>query len=259
MRVLVSPDGWGDRSAAAPREVVDPARLASLYEEPGVAGPWVRANMVATLDGAAFGPDGRSGSINTDADVAVFALLRARADVVVAGARTVAVEGYGPVRVDPQWQSLRVGRPQHPALVVVSGSARVPPSLLAGDASPGGAVLLATCTAAGPAALEEARALLGEQHVVVAGDDAVDPAILVAQLADRSLPRILCEGGPRLMASMAGAGVIDEWCGTIVPLLAGGTSPRLLDGADVEAPIAYRLVSLLEEQGALIGRWVRDR
>ena len=40
--------------------------LAELYRPPSL--PWLRVNMVSTLDGAANGDSGRSGSINNEAD-----------------------------------------------------------------------------------------------------------------------------------------------------------------------------------------------
>mgnify|MGYP001123894218 CR=1 FL=1 len=44
--------------------------LAVLYEPPSL--PWLRVNMVSTLDGAANGESGKSGSINNEADKRVF-------------------------------------------------------------------------------------------------------------------------------------------------------------------------------------------
>ena len=96
---------------------LDDDALAALYGYPhGVAAerPWVRANFVSTLDGAATGPDGRSGSINTGADREVFALLRALADVVVVGAGTARAEGYRRVVTRTKWRDRRAaaGRPR---------------------------------------------------------------------------------------------------------------------------------------------------
>ncbi len=56
--------------------------------------------MVTSLDGAATGADGRSGSINNDADHVVFEVLRALSHVVVVGAGTIRAEGYPPLSVD---------------------------------------------------------------------------------------------------------------------------------------------------------------
>ena len=60
---------------------------------------WVRCNMVTSLDGAATGADGRSGSINNDADHVVFEVLRALSHVVVVGAGTIRTEGYSALAV----------------------------------------------------------------------------------------------------------------------------------------------------------------
>ena len=55
--------------------------------------PWLRLNFVATVDGAAEGGDGTSGSINNAADNRVFHLLRDLADVIVVGSRDGAGRG----------------------------------------------------------------------------------------------------------------------------------------------------------------------
>ena len=57
--------------------------------------------------------------------------------------------------------------------------------------------------------------------VVVCGDRAsISPAARAA-LSERGLTRILCEGGPTLFADLAHAGVVDELCLSISPLLSG--------------------------------------
>ena len=62
------------------------------YEWP--AGPWLRANMVSSVDGAAQGADGKSGSVNNAVDRDVFHQLRSGADAIVVGAGTARIEGY---------------------------------------------------------------------------------------------------------------------------------------------------------------------
>lgn len=265
MRVLLSPARAG-LPAGAQLAAGDVRTLADLYAEPEqpAGRAWVRSNMVGTLDGAAWGADGRSGSINTAADVDVFAMLRARADAVLVGAGTVRAEGYGPVRVEPRWDFLRRGRPEQPTLVVVSASGRVPPGLTDGSVEPhGGPVLLACGEGTDDRATARARELLGPGHVLTVGGagepGAVDPALLIAELAARGLHRIVCEGGPRWMSDMVAAGVVDEWCGTLVPRIVGGPAPRLVHGQRPArgADRGYEPVVLLEADGALMGRWVR--
>lgn len=236
---------------------VDDTQLARLYAYPeDRGGRWLRANMVCTLDGAATGADGKTGSINNAADHQVFTLLRALADVIVVGAGTARAEGYGrPWRVSGERASLRAGRAEAPTLAVVSRTANLPVQLTGppeGDAC--GDVLLVTSGAADERALDAAREGLGEDNVLVLGEDGVDLAAMAARLADRGLSRMLTEGGPQLLRDMVAAGVLDEVCLTVVPQVIAGEHPRILTGAGVDAALSPRL--LLEAAGTLLGRWV---
>jgi riboflavin biosynthesis pyrimidine reductase len=218
------------RVLLAPEEV-DHANLGSLYASP--EGPWFRANMVATVNGVAAGPDGRSGSINNQIDREVFALLRSQADAIVVGAGTARTEEY---------------RPTDRPIVVVSGSGAVPPQLVGADQ---GAVLLAT--SAGAPHLAESQEILGMDSVVVVGADAVDLGHLREDLIGRGLRNLLCEGGPRLLTSAIAAGIVDEICLTWVPRILGAGTQPLLTGAEFD--LTLKLQMLLEGQGALLGRW----
>src|SRR5205807_1983904 len=68
------------------------ADLAEAYAYPETT-PWLRANMVASADGAAT-YEGKAGGLGSAADRRLLSLLRGLADVVVVGAATVRVEGY---------------------------------------------------------------------------------------------------------------------------------------------------------------------
>ncbi len=237
----------------------DTETLARLYAYPS-GGGWLRANMVSTLDGAATGPDGKTGSINNEADHRVFMLLRTLADVVIAGAGTARAEGYGRTRPPTgDLATLRAGRPAAPTLLLVSRSAALPLKLATPpDPAEGeqGDVLLATCEAAGAQALDAAREALGEDKVLVLGETEVDLPGIREHLVERGLPRMLTEGGPHLLRDMAAAGVVDEICLTVVPQVLGGAHPRILTGGDVDVPLSPRL--LLEAEGTLLGRWSRS-
>lgn len=209
--------------------------LPDLYAVP--RRPWLRANMVSTVDGAATGPDGRSGSINNDADHRVFRTLRGLADAVVVGAGTARTEEYGPADVP---------------LVLVSRRAEVPPTLRGHEP---GRVLVATCATAEH--LEEARSLLGAEHVLVLGDDAVDLVALRDALVGRGWGSLLSEGGPHLLHDLLAAGLVDEVCTTIVPTLVAADGPRISAGPPVDVPLSLEL--LLEERGTLLARWFVDR
>jgi riboflavin biosynthesis pyrimidine reductase len=255
MRVLLSHDDLGEWTPGHVREMNSEAlALAYAYPPLSTRQTWVRANFVTTLDGAATGDDGRSGSINTGADRDVFVLLRALSDVVVVGAGTARAEGYRRAVVRAPWLNLRQGRDAHPTTAVVSRSAGVPPGLSqARDNS--GPVLLVTCGRAGAGAVDRARRTLGEQHVIIAGDETVDLSAAVDALADRGLCRILCEGGPHLMRDLTASGRLDELCLTIAPTVVGGDHPHITAGPAVTADFVPRL--LIESQGTILGRWAR--
>ena len=255
MRVLLSHDDLGHWSPGHDREM-DHQGLALAYAYPPLAGAgiWVRANFISTLDGAAAGDDGRSGSINTGADRDVFGLLRALSDVILVGAGTARTEGYQRARVRDPWASLRQGRPAHPCMAVFSRSGEVPPQLSRARAD-SGEILLVTCERAGGEAINRARDTLGADHVIVAGQDRVDLPAALDALAARGLRQILCEGGPHLMRDLTASGSLDELCLTIAPTLIAGDHPRITAGAGVSAHLVPRL--LIESQGAVLGRWSR--
>jgi riboflavin biosynthesis pyrimidine reductase len=206
--------------------------LAEAYAPPGE--PWLRVNFVSTVDGAAQGPDGLSGSINNPADKRVFDALRRRADCLVVGAGTLRAEEYDV--------------PQVP-LVVVSRSGDVPPTL---RGAPRGRVLMATVGSSN--GLAAAREALGEDNVLVLGDDEIDLTRLKDELAARGWTEQLCEGGPSLFADLLAADVVDELCWTVVPVLTGGDAVRMTTGAEVD--VTLRPVLLLEQDGTLLGRWL---
>ena len=213
---------------------------------------WVRANMVATLDGAATGSDGRTGSINSVADRRVFGVLRGLADVVLAGAGTVRSEGYGLPRVRPELVAARASEGQwpSPALAVVTRSGNVPDTLLDGDTP----AFVITVESAGASVLDHLRSRAGTDHVIIAGADDVDLSVALEALQNKGFRRVLCEGGPSLLADLVAAGELDDLCLTSTPVLTGGQAPRILDGPAVDQ--AFSLRHLLHSDGTLIARWV---
>ena len=193
---------------------------------------WVRAMMVTTLDGAAVGPDGLSGSISGEADKLVFDAVRRNADAVLIGAGTMRAERYGPFRgrarlaiasktLDLPWDE------------PVFTESRERPLILTGPD---------TDTSSVPETCE----------VVTVGDE---PDAFLTALEDRGLARIVCEGGPMLLGGLVSHGLVDEADITVSPTMSGNEhspdAPTLSDVAKFE------LVHLLTEDGFLMGRYVR--
>lgn len=233
----------GDPGEAPSNSAGDPAG-----HEPGhEPGRWLRVNMVTSLDGAATGADGVSGSIGSPADQEVFALLRALADVVVVGAGTVRAEGYTPLAVASRWHTVRaeLGLAPELPLVVVSRRGDLPEQVRVRD----GSVLAAVPDSVAGIA----RAAVGADQVLVCGRDTVDVPALVAALAEQGWHRPQLEGGPSLLGAALAAGVVDELALTIAPHLVGGPSGRIVAGGPIGLAVRPRL--LLESGGTLLGRW----
>ena len=99
----------------------DDVDLAAEYAYPDR--PWLRANMVSSVDGGAS-LDGRAGPLGDPTDQALLGLLRALSDCVIAGARTVRAEQYGPARCSAANRAMRaeLGMPPTPPVVVISNT-----------------------------------------------------------------------------------------------------------------------------------------
>ena len=214
--------------------------------------PFFRFNFVASADGAAA-LDGRSGGLGDGADHRVFELLRQTADVILVGAGTVRAEGYSGELLAPAGQLWRAGRgmASHPGLAIVSGSLDLDPDSALFREAPVRPLLLTA--AAAPA--ERRTALAGVADVVVAGERTVEPEQAARVLAGRGFHRVLCEGGPQLFGSFQAAGMVDELCLTVSPLLTPGTAPRITGGTPEIAPHRLNLVHVLRGGDTLLLRY----
>jgi riboflavin biosynthesis pyrimidine reductase len=201
----------------------------------------VRVNFASSADGAVT-VDGTSKGLSSDADRELFHLLRSMSDVVLVGAGTARAENYG---------GAREGDGRTPPIAVVSRSldldraarlftdTKVPPIVI-------------TC-ADSPVDRREALAEIAD--VIVAGEDTVDVAAALDQLADRKLKHVICEGGPHLFGWLAAAKAFDELCLSLAPLLAGGRAGRILAGVESQLADPLRLMQVLEDDGHLFLRY----
>ncbi|HEV8276181.1 MAG TPA: pyrimidine reductase family protein [Streptosporangiaceae bacterium] len=245
--------------------VLTDRQLAARYRGPDTAGQtshWLRANMVASLDGAAT-VRGRTGGLSGEADRQVFAMLRALADVIVVGAGTARIEGYGPVRPGQEgarWAWLRAGRALAPIAVITRRIDLDPAGPLLA-APPGLARPIVITTEAAPP--DRRAAVAGRAELIVAGRESVDIRAAVDALAGRGYRHILTEGGPYLLSQIIEAGLLDELCLTLSPLLAGPGASRIV--ADIgplrqpggAAARPLELAHVLADDGHLICRYVR--
>jgi riboflavin-specific deaminase-like protein len=228
------------------------ADLAACYAYPD--GLWVRANMVTSLDGA-IAVDGRSGGLSGPADRTLFHVLRSLADVVLVGAGTARAEKYGLAKPGSIWPQLRQGRPGTPPIAVVTRamSLDLDSQLIRGDDSLPRTIVLTTARA--PA--DRVAAAAKTAHVIVAGDEEVSAKAALDKLAELGHRKILVEGGPTLLGQLVSAGLLDELCVTISPIIAGGQGPRMIAGPGQAAAMDVTLATLVEDAGFLLSRYVR--
>jgi riboflavin biosynthesis pyrimidine reductase len=231
----------------------DEADLRAAYAYPTdlLERPWVRANMVSSLDGAAA-VDGRSGGLGGPGDKELFGVLRGLADAVLVGAGTARTEGYRALRAKDAYAQLRASLGQQPAPVLVLVSGRLDldheSMLFHGGVQ---RTIVVTHASSDPALRDR---LSGVAEVIVAGDSAVDIGSTLDGLAARGIVRVLCEGGPHLLADLSAAGRLDELCLTFAPRVVGGDSPRITGGPALD--LSFGLAHLLEDDGTLFARYV---
>ena len=213
----------------------------------------VRANMVSSVDGA-ITLQGKAKPISGSADWYLYGLQRALADVIVVGAGTARAEGYGPGRARAEFSHLReaAGQPAAPTLALVTRRGDIDPNapFLDGESR----AIVITC-AAGRRNLD---AVEGHADIVIAGEDEVDLSYALALVARRGHRRILTEGGPHLLGSLLDGGLLDELVTSLSPLVVGGDSGRMIEGATAGVR-DLELVGLLESDGALFMHYRRER
>lgn len=228
--------------------------LVAAYSVPAGKGPtrpFVRCNMITSLDGA-ISVNGRSGMLGGPADTRVFQTLRSLADVILVGAGTMRSEGYGPGRVPDDVRDQRVERGQQavPPIAVVTRSGHLDwssPFFTEAEARP---IIFTT----GDSAKEARTRAQNVAELVVAGDARADATVIVDYLHRAGHRSVLLEGGPALNADVVDAGLLDELCLTLSPRLVVGDGPRVLAGPELMPPLDLDVVHLLEEDGFLFYR-----
>lgn len=231
-----------------------PADPAVVYGDwPAPSGrPGVRVNMIASADGASA-VDGTSGGLGGPADRRIYLLLRSLADVALVGAGTVRAEGYGAPALPSELVAAREARGQAPLprLAVVSRSCDLPwdASLFTSPASRPFVVTVA-------AAPDDRRARAARvADVVVAGEEIADLERALVALGEAGARAVLCEGGPGLNGQLLRAGLVDELCLTVAPMLVAGAAGRIATGPPLVPPVGLELASALEEDGFLFLRY----
>ena len=227
-----------------------PEELASglrLHELAPPDRPYLGLNMVSSLDGKAT-LNWRTKGLSTEVDRRLFHHLRTQADAVMVGAGTAREERYGRMTKNDELRDKRVGEGRSPEAlaVVVSGRLDLPRDLpLLNEAEQ--AVLIAT----------------GVEHSLVDTHPGIEYARvgddlprLMAELRERGVRSVLCEGGPTLNSFLFAAGLVDELFLTMNPKVVGGAAAlTIVAGRELVEPVELDLLSVAEAEGELFTRW----
>ncbi len=205
---------------------------ARLQKPPAAARPFVLLNVAATADGKIAPASRRYVPFGSRRDHDMLLQLRAGADAVMAGARTV--DSF-PVNMGPGPKKFRErrrrrGLAEYNLRVIVSGSGSIDPhaEIFRHRFSP---ILILTTRRAGPRKLARLRALA--DAVKICGAQQIDFALALRWLRKKwRVRRLLCEGGGELNDALFRAGLVDEVHLTLCPLLLGGrAAPTPADGS----------------------------
>jgi riboflavin-specific deaminase-like protein len=210
--------------------------------------PFVLINVAMTADGKIAPANRHFEPFGGPRDRQHLLELRATADAVMSGARTIDLDrvklGPGPARY--RRLRLRRGLAEHNLRIVVSGAGTIDPQaeIFKHRFSP---IIILTTGQIAKSRLARLRALADE--VKICGAAELDfPEALQWLRKKWNVKRLLCEGGGELNSALFQAGLVDEVHLTLCPILLGGRhAPTLADGAGV-AKLAdaarFRLASM---------------
>ena len=193
--------------------------------------PFVFSNFAMTADGKIAFASREFAPFGSGRDQEHMMELRATADAVMAGARTVETPGVtlGPGGKKFQRLRLRRGLREYNLRVIVSGSGSMDPDaeIFKHRFSP---IIVLVCECAPARRVRQLRRVA--DAVGIFGKTEVDFASALRWLHEKwSVKRLLCEGGGALHEGILRAGLLNELHLTICPAIFGGkTAPTLADG-----------------------------
>jgi 2,5-diamino-6-(ribosylamino)-4(3H)-pyrimidinone 5'-phosphate reductase len=193
--------------------------------------PFVLINMAMTADGKIATANRAISSFSSRRDHDHLLALRATADAVMAGARTVDLNpinmGPGPAKYRRLRQRRGLAEFNLRVIVSRSGTVATNAEIFRRRFSP---IIILTTRRASARRLSKLRAVASE--VKVCGATEIDLREALRWLRRQwGVKRLLCEGGGELNDALFRAGVVDELHLTICPTIFGGrTAPTIVDG-----------------------------
>jgi 5-amino-6-(5-phosphoribosylamino)uracil reductase len=196
--------------------------------------PFVFSNFAMTADGKTAFADHQFIPFGSRRDQQHMMELRATADAVMSGARTVdlspAILGTGGAK----YRQLRLqrGLREYNLRIIVSGSGTIDPNaeIFKHNQSP---IIILTSQRADPRQLKKLSTLA---VVKVCGKNAINFRAAFHWLRQEwGVKRLLCEGGGELHGALLQAGLVNELHLTICPVIfSGRRTPTIADGTGIQ-------------------------
>ena len=158
--------------------------------------------------------------------------VRAGCDAIMVGAQTVRKDNPRLLIRDPRRRARRAARglPDHPARVTLTATGDLNPA--ANFFAPGAPRLVYCATPA----LSRAQANLGESAVLIDAGDPPSLAVILQDLSERSVARLLTEGGAQLLGEFLAQDLADEFHLTIAPFFLAPPDPTTAPRLNLPAP-----------------------
>jgi len=186
--------------------------------------PYVIVSCATSADGYLDDAGPRRLILSGPADLDRVDEVRAGCDAILVGAGTIRADDPRLLVRDPRRRARRAARrlPEHPARVTLTAT---------GDLDPGarffapGALRLVYCATP---AVPLARARLGDAAVAIDAGDPLSLGFVLSDLAERSVVRLLVEGGARVLGEFLARDLSDELHLAVAPFfVAQPGAPRL--------------------------------
>ena len=193
--------------------------------------PYVFVNMAMTADGKIATANRAVHSFGSARDLAQLYALRATADAIICGARTVEISNATLGNGGEKYRRLRLksGLAEFPIRIIVTGSGSIDPraKIFAKHFSP----LVILTTQRAPAKKLGLLQTLADE-VKIFGQNEVNFLKAFAWVRKKyRVKRLLCEGGGELNDALFRADLVDEIRLTICPKIFGGnTAPTISEG-----------------------------
>ena len=184
--------------------------------------PYVLLSCATSVDGYLDDASPRRLILSGPADLDRVDEVRAGCDAILVGAQTVRKDNPRLLIRDPRRSARRAARglPTHPARVTLTATGDLDPQ--ARFFAPGALRLVYCATPA----IGRARAQLGDRAVLIDAGDPLSLDLVLTDLAERGVVRVLVEGGARVLGEFLAGGLADELNLAMAPFFVAEPDPK---------------------------------